>query len=1549
MSVAASGLLAFQIAPASAASAGLVISEVYGGGGNTGATLTNDFIELSNPTDTDISVDGWSVQYRSASGTSAQVTNLTGTVPAGGHYLVQEAAGSGGSQALPTPDATGSIAMSGSNGQVFLVDSTDPVAADVTGDVKGSAAFVDMVGYGSAATYETAATGALSATTSAQRTAADADDNSTEFTLAAPDPQSSGSTGGGGGGDTEPQSVTIAEIQGTDTDTSPLAGSDVVTEGVVTAAYPTGGFKGFNLQTEGTGAGDDATPGASDGIFVYAPSIATLPEVGDSVQVTGAVSEYNGLTELTASDVSATDAPLDPVTALETAWFTTDEEREAHESELVSLTDDFTVTNSYATWQYGEIGLATGDHPLIQPTEVEDFQTGDIAGVEADNAARLLTLDDGRSANFGGAASDEPSSWVDADHAVRVGAAATLKQPMVIDYRFGLWRVQPTAPIEGLGTDVATFEDTRADNQAPADVGGDIRLATFNVLNYFPTTGEEYVDSGLGTCTYYDDRDGNHITTNSCTNNGPRGAADDANFTRQQAKIVDAINKLSASIVSLEEIENSVQFGKDRDFALANLVDALNAAAGPDTWAYVPSPDASALPALADQDVIRTAFIYKPAAVEPVGDSEVLVDETNFDNAREPLAQAFKAAGGADSDAFGVIVNHFKSKGSSGASGDNADQGQGAYNADRIGQAQALSDFASTFKSDRGIKALFLTGDFNAYSEEDPVQVLEDDGYTAIESDTAGEETYSFSGLSGSLDHVFANNAAMKMVTGADVWNINSAETVAFQYSRYNNNVTDFYAADPFAASDHDPEIVGVNLADTSNQVTLNLLGVNDFHGRINKSTVSWAGTVEKLTRSGGGDDSTLFIGAGDLIGASEFASAIDDDQPTIDVLNALELDASAVGNHEFDKGWIDLRDRVIGAEGSRNALWDYLGANVYEKGTENPVLPEFALFDVDGVTVGVIGVVTEETSSLVSPDGIKDIDFGNATDAVNRVAAKLHDGDESNGEADVIVASYHAGANQGDKTYEENLAQGGEFAEMASVDPAVDVIFNGHTHQTYVYDQPTADGTRPMIQTGSYAANVGQVRLTVDSTTGEVVSYEARNVPRRTDRTDDELAATYPRVAKVKEIVDAALAHAAEVGNQPVAEITDDITTAFNGGKRDDRSAESTLGDLVGNALRDGLDFGDPDLGLTNPGGLRAELLYAGDTSENEQNTDGVVTYAEANSVLPFGNSIALVDLTGAQLKSVLEEQWQPAGASRPYLQLGMSDNVEVTADASKPVGERITSVMIDGQPLDPDATYTVSTFNFLASGGDNFTSFQDGKVTDTGLLDADLWRDYLADSSPIDPDYARQQVFESGLPAEMTPGQGYSFTLGTDLDTPLAPTTGETLDLTSLGSPANTEVTATLVDGDDSTELGTFAVDAGTAQVDLDVPGDAPAGSVVEMVAAPSGTTVTVPVASTTPDKPTPTLTVLTRPTHVVKGKTHLLVYVAVDAGDVTPSGVVRINPPGEGYRQVPIGENGTVLVRLNKVFNRTGEKTIHILYKKDPNTTNARTATTIQVYKK
>ncbi|MBL7490541.1 ExeM/NucH family extracellular endonuclease [Frankia sp. AgB1.9] len=638
--------------------------------------------------------------------------------------------------------------------------------------------------------------------------------------------------------DAAPTTTPIAAIQGTNTDTSPLAGQTVTTEGVVTAAYPTGGFNGFFLETGGAGgtAAQDATPGASDAVFVFGSISAGQVTVGESVRVTGKVSEFQGETEIGSPTVTQLDTPLPAVVPDQLPWsdLSTDAQKESHEGELIAPQGDFTVSDNYDANWYGSFTLAAGDTPLRQPTDVGTAGSPAAQSAAADDAARMITLDDGSSVNYStGANANTPLPWLTPTNPVSVGAKVTFHKPLVLDYRFSLWNLQPTAQVTDDGAAVATFSDTRTGNAQPATVGGGARLATFNVENYFSMTGEQYVSMGLGTCTYYTDRQGNRIGVNTCTGTdgspGPRGAANDASFARQQSKIVTGINRLGASIVSLEEVENSSKFGEPRDTALAGLVGALNAAAGSNVWEFVPSPPDDQLPPLAQQDVIRTAFIYKPAAVSLVGVAKVLTgdsaDGQPFSIAREPLAQGFKKAGATDKDAFLVVANHLKSKGADATGlypGDAEDTSspavdQGAFNATRVHQVTDMSAFATQTAAALGTNRIFLLGDFNAYTGEDPMQVLYGAGYVDLGSTLdPAEQTYSYNSLEGSLDHVLANPAALTTVTGADVWQINAQEAVAFAYSRYNYNATQLFdGTNPFAASDHDPVVVGLTLPAT--------------------------------------------------------------------------------------------------------------------------------------------------------------------------------------------------------------------------------------------------------------------------------------------------------------------------------------------------------------------------------------------------------------------------------------------------------------------------------------------------------------------------------------------------------------------------------------------------------------------------------------------------------------------------------------------------------------------------------------------------------------
>ncbi|MFF0989386.1 ExeM/NucH family extracellular endonuclease [Kocuria nitroreducens] len=800
----------------------VVINEAYTNGGSADAVYRHKFVELYNPTSDPVDLTGWTLQYRSATGTGAGTgrVELSGTIAPGGYFLVQGGSNGGNGDPLPAPDlVSGGLNPAGVAGTIMLSDGAEPLSTP-TGSAAGADGIVDLLGYGTSNTFETApATGPASNDDPRSMTrtgGVDADDNSTDFTATGTvTPQNSGGTDGRPVPEPTPEptptappvTLAVREIQGTG-DVSPVDGRTVSTRGVVTAVYATGGLGGWYIQTPGTGGDLDLEQhDASDGVFVHSPSAVADVQLGQYVEVTGTVAEYYGQTQISVRPAGLTvlHEPTEAVEPAAAVWPADDARRETLEGMLLDPAGEFVITDNYGLNTYGEIGLATGTTPLLQPTAVGAPGSPEAAAQAADNAARGVLLDDGATTNYGSSANASvPLPYLSPETPMRIGAPVDFVSPVVLGYSFDEWRFQPTTHVTGENPEDAPFLAENTRTAAPEDVGGDLQLATFNVLNYFTTTGEQ-----LFGCSYDTDRAGDPITVRGgCL---ARGAAEQEDLERQQAKIVAAINDVGAEVVSLEEIENSAKFGKDRDQALSDLVDALNADAGTEEWAFVPSP--AERPALEDEDVIRTAFIYRPAAVGTVGESVILQDEENFDNAREPLAQTFRPAGGTAADDFTVVVNHFKSKGSAPASGPNADAGDGAgaWNADRTAQARALVAFAEQLTASQGTDRVLLTGDFNSYDQEDPMRVLHDAGYANLAPE--GEYSYAFGGMVGSLDHVLASPAAAELVTGSDIWEINAHESVALEYSRHNNNVVDLYAADPYRASDHNPEVVGLAFA----------------------------------------------------------------------------------------------------------------------------------------------------------------------------------------------------------------------------------------------------------------------------------------------------------------------------------------------------------------------------------------------------------------------------------------------------------------------------------------------------------------------------------------------------------------------------------------------------------------------------------------------------------------------------------------------------------------------------------------------------------------
>ncbi|MET0446980.1 MAG: ExeM/NucH family extracellular endonuclease, partial [Aeromicrobium sp.] len=823
--VALASLVAVPATPATAAPGNttIVINEIYPNGGSGTGYYKNRFYELYNPTAAPISVNGWSLQYRAPARTDIAFGSVSPlgdkTIPAGGYLLISGPGNTTSTVDLPTPDVTSTVGAGAGGGQVALSKASTALSATPLTDPN----LVDLVGYGTAAVFEGATAAPIGGPANGitrSGTHVDTDNNGSDFSSQTATPCN---LAGCSSPPVDPPldppvEKTIPEIQGT-TGTSPLTGTNVTTRGIVTAVYKTGGYSGAFIQTPGSGGPVPGGRTTSDGLFVYGSAFAAGVDRGDYVEVTGPISEFGGTTEVPATLTELTPVTngwkvltetVQPVVPAEVTFPLGAASKELLEGMLVAPQGTFTITNNYTTNQYAEIGLAPGTKPFDNPTNVVDPGAPALQ-LQAQNDADLITLDDGASIDFlddrnNRANMNIPLPWLTPTNEVRVGQSVTIDDPLVLDWRNSLWKLQPLEQLEAGDDEPVTFGPSTRD-ATPDAVGGDVTIGTFNVLNYFTTTADDFEAAQLGTCSTYDDRTGDPVTANSCTNNGPRGAAEAEDLARQQVKIVHAINTLDTSIVTLEEIENSIAVNPalSRDDALSTLVDALNEDAGTDRWELVPSP--AAIPT--GEDVIRTALIYQPAEVTPEGASKILIGATAFDNAREPLAQAFRPVVGTEDSTFAVIVNHFKSKGSGTLPGDvDAKDGQGASNASRVAQAQALVTFADDFSEAAGTDTVFLTGDFNSYSKEDPVKVLEEAGYIDQGAKT-GEETYQFGGGIGSLDHVFASGPADDAVTGVDIWNINAYESVAREYSRHMYNATVFYDESPFRASDHDPEIVG--------------------------------------------------------------------------------------------------------------------------------------------------------------------------------------------------------------------------------------------------------------------------------------------------------------------------------------------------------------------------------------------------------------------------------------------------------------------------------------------------------------------------------------------------------------------------------------------------------------------------------------------------------------------------------------------------------------------------------------------------------------------
>lgn len=553
----------------------------------------------------------------------------------------------------------------------------------------------------------------------------------------------------------------IGAVQGSGA-ASPMAGRTATVEGVVVADTQDGGFRGYSLQDGGDG--DDAT---SDGIFVYSQD----PEVsvGDRVRVTGQVTEYYGLTQITPAETvaCATGQEL-PAPAEITLPIPDRDALEAYESMRVTLPQQVSIIEAYDYDRYGQIVVST--ERQYQPTHLHEPGSAEAREVAEANAADRITIDDARGVQNPDPAIHPDGEEFTIDHRFRMGD--TLDGVTgVLDYRFDEWAIQPT---QG-----ATHTAANPRPEAPV-IDAPLTVASANVLNYFTTLRSE-------------DRNA-------------RGAATAEELRRQQDKIVAMLAGLDADVVGLMEIEN-------RPEALATLVDALNERVGAGTYAAVETGPVGT-------DAITTALVYKPAEVTPKGAHAVLDEsvDTRFVTSknRPALAQVFTDADSGQD--VTVVVNHLKSKGSACTDlGDPEDpDGQGNCNGVRTNAARALADWLDDHPELSAPGRSLVIGDLNAYAKEDPIEALREGGYVDLLERFGGADAYSyvFDGQLGYLDHALASEGLAGHVVGATEWHANADEPDLLDYTTEfkKDAQAAIYAPDAYRASDHDPVLVGIDL-----------------------------------------------------------------------------------------------------------------------------------------------------------------------------------------------------------------------------------------------------------------------------------------------------------------------------------------------------------------------------------------------------------------------------------------------------------------------------------------------------------------------------------------------------------------------------------------------------------------------------------------------------------------------------------------------------------------------------------------------------------------
>jgi predicted extracellular nuclease len=636
----------------------------------------------------------------------------------------------------------------------------------------------------------------------------------------------------------------IHAIQGSGPST-PMSNAIVAIEGVVVGDYQvrTVEFGGFYLQEETADADTDAL--TSEGIFVFDNGFGVDVRPGDLVRVRGRVTEFSGLTEITSvNGVLVCGAATVPATAV-TLPVAEVADLERFEGMLVNFDQTLSATEVFTLARFGEVSLS-GAGRLYTPTAVAAPGVAASAVLAQNNRSRIILDDGNNQQNID--PTRYPQGGLSASNTLRVGDTLS-SLTGVMDVRFNTYRIQPVGPI--------TWIHSNPRPAAPAPVGGNLKVASFNVLNFFNGDG---LGGGFPTA---------------------RGASTPFELQRQLAKEVSALAAMNADIVGLMEIENDAP----PHSAIEDLVAALNAAMGAGTYSFINT-------GVIGTDAIKVALIYKPAAVTPVGAFKTItsaVDPRFIDTLNRPsLAQTFEQ--NLSGQTLTVVVNHLKSKGSDcNAVGDpDLGDGQGNCNKTRTAAAAALAAWLATDPTGSDDRDFLIIGDLNSYTFEDPITTLTTSGYTNLVRQFGGLSAYSyvFSGESGYLDHALATASLASHVTGVTEWHINPDEPVALDYNvdfKTANQVNTFYDSGPYKSSDHDPVIVGLRfdvVASTRANVEGAPLWAGDIRTKVNVSgmggeatgrvTFEGAGRVYESTRIdsivASGSDATIFGAFGSVL-----------------------------------------------------------------------------------------------------------------------------------------------------------------------------------------------------------------------------------------------------------------------------------------------------------------------------------------------------------------------------------------------------------------------------------------------------------------------------------------------------------------------------------------------------------------------------------------------------------------------------------------------------------------------------------------------------------